>query len=163
MAWWTCFLSELTKWKATRGRGKTKEYLTQRASARFEALGRAWSTACAPYADSDISTVRWDQVAALPATAAEIKDVRSPVFTSKFCHFLLPQVYPVVDNRAMGNRFPTYRAYFESVQGEWSSTPEETRALLVAELDGLIGSDKILRYPATNKLVELCLIGRHHP
>src|SRR5580698_11301371 len=23
MAWWTCFLSELTKWKATRGRGKT--------------------------------------------------------------------------------------------------------------------------------------------
>jgi hypothetical protein len=159
--WWHVFLKELKSWRATRGKGKTDEYLTARAQARFAALGRAWSTGCVPSLNNDISDVRWDQVAAFPETVAQIKDVRSPVFTSKFCHFLLPQIFPVVDNRAMGNRFPTYESYFKFVQTEWSSTSEVTRALLGAILDGLIGAGKISMYPTTNKLVELCLIGRH--
>jgi hypothetical protein len=98
-------------------------------------------------------------------TVAEIKDVRSPVFTSKFCHFLLPQVFPVVGNRAMGNRamgnrFPTYQSYFECAQAEWLSTPEPTQTRLSTALDGLIGAERISRYPTTSKIAELCLIGR---
>jgi hypothetical protein len=111
--WWKPFLKELNRWKATRGKGKTNAYLTCRARARFEALGQAWNSGCAPNLNNEISDVTWDQVAALADTAAEIKDVRSPVFTSKFCHFLLPQVFPVVDRRAMGNPFATYELYFK--------------------------------------------------
>jgi hypothetical protein len=53
---------------------------------------------CAPFLDQDITAVSWDDVKAFPDEVARIKQVRSPVFTSKFCHFLLPRVYPVIDN-----------------------------------------------------------------
>ncbi len=159
--WWNSFLKELARWKATRGKGKTHRYLTARTHARFEALSQAWSTGCEPNLGKDISVVTWNQVEVFADTVAEIKDVRSPVFTSKFCHFLLPQVFPVVDNRAMGNRLSTYRSHFEFVQNEWISTPEATRASLCARLDRLIGAGKIRTYPTTNKVAELCLIGRH--
>lgn len=161
--WWNRFLKELKAWRATRGKGKTDQYLTARAQARFAALRQAWSVGCVPNLNNnDIPSVTWAKLAAFPDTVAEIKDVRSPVFTSKFCHLLLPQVFPVVDNRAMGNPFLTYESYFESVQEEWSSTSEITQALLCAKFDCLIGAAKIPKYPTTNKLVELCLIGRHH-
>lgn len=156
--WWIGFLKELGRWRATRGR--THQYLTTRAQARFASLGQAWSTGCAPNLDKDISGVTWEQVAAFADTVAEIKNVRSPVFTSKFCHFLLPQVFPVVDNRAMGNPFRIYKSYFEFVQREWSETQEATRSALCARLDRLIGPERIPTYPTVNKVAELCLIGR---
>jgi hypothetical protein len=161
MPWWKRFLEVLKDWKATRGKGKTDVYLTSRAQARFAALGKAWDNGCVPNLNNDISGVTWAQVANFPGLVAEIKDVRSPVFTSKFCHFLLPQVFPVVDNRAMGNHFSTYESYFEFVQSEWDETSEVTRASLCSILDRHIGATRIPNYPATNKLVEVCLIGRH--
>jgi hypothetical protein len=158
--WWKPFLGELNRWKATRGRGRTNAYLTSRAVTRFGTLGHAWNSGCAPNLNNDISGVQWAEVADFADIVAEIKDVRSPVFTSKFCHFLLPQVFPVVDRRAMGNPFATYSSYFESVRAEWSCTSQKTRVLLRATLDELIGMAKIPTYPTTNKIVELCLIGR---
>ena len=41
----------------------------------------------------------------------EIKNVNSPVFTSKFCHFISPKRFPVIDRKAMGLPFGNYIEY----------------------------------------------------
>jgi hypothetical protein len=44
------------------------------------------------------------------------------VFPSKFCHFLLPRIFPVVDNRAASGS-PTYEKYFNLIKRTWEITP----------------------------------------
>jgi hypothetical protein len=132
------------------------------------ALSSAGQAACLPWLEEDISTVTWDQVKAFPTEVAKIKPTKaaSPVFTSKFCHFLLPRVFPAVDNARLGSRWPTYEAYFGVVQDEWGSTGTATQADLVKELTRLIeAADEPVfsRFPMTNKIVELRLMGRSHP
>ena len=108
----------------------------------------------------------WDQVKAFPTEVAKIKPtkVASPVFTSKFCHFLLPRVFPVVDREGVGSRWRTYEAYFRFVQDEWRSTGTATRADLARELTRLMeetGEPVFSGFPMTNKIVELRLMGQH--
>jgi len=108
----------------------------------------------------DITSLEWSRVSAFPALVSEIKNVASPVFTSKFCHFLAPAIFPVVDNAAMGNPFPTYEACFTTFRAEWLSTDEITRQALVFRLAELIDAPLADGYPIKNKIVEICLIGR---
>lgn len=164
--WWHQFLPILRAWKATRPFSNAD--LTSRFTKRAAALSSAWQAACLPWLEEDISTVIWDQVKAFPNAVAKIKPTKaaSPVFTSKFCHFLLPRVFPVVDTAGLGNRWPTYEAYFGVVQDEWGSTGTATRADLVKELTRLMeaaGEPVFSGFPVTNKIVELRLMGRHHP
>ena len=103
-----------------------------------------------------------------PRRVAPIKPTQtpSPVFTSKFCHFLLPRVYPVVDNEGLGNRWSTYETYFRLVQREWIDTDPNVRISLVNRLSGLIeatGASVFAGFPVANKIIELRLMGRHHP
>jgi hypothetical protein len=63
-----------------------------------------------------------------------MKGLASPVFASKFCHFLLPKVFPVVDNEGSGNRWPRYEQYFDLVQSLWASAEHDTRAELIASM-----------------------------
>jgi hypothetical protein len=155
--WWHGFLPHLASWRATRPR--TLAFLTERARDRFSELQATWRTDCEPLVGIDAPEVPWGRVASFASVVAEIKDVTSPVFTSKFCHFLLPQVFPVVDNAAMGNRFRTYQAYFEFASEEWAGTPVPVRtelcAVLRARVPGMAPS-----YPVRTKVIELCLIGR---
>jgi hypothetical protein len=164
--WWHQFLPILRAWKATRPSSDAD--LTSRFTQSAAALSSAWQVACLPWLEEDVSTVAWDQVKAFPIEVAKIKPTKapSPVFTSKFCHFLLPRVFPVVDNEGLGNRWPTYAAYFGVVQDEWGSTSPATRADLSRELTRLIeasGKPVFSGFPMTNKIVELLLMGRHHP
>jgi hypothetical protein len=98
--WWDNFLPALRSWGATRGTADV--VITAWAQARFEALRKAWSDAVVPYVDKDIAEVDWDQIASFPSLVAEIKGVASPVFTSKFCHFLAPRLFPVTDKKLLG-------------------------------------------------------------
>lgn len=159
-AWWAGFLPVLRAWRATRPRGS--DFLTPRARDRFNAMAQTWRTAVEPNLGGDIASVEWSQVWAFPVLVAEIKDVTSPVFASKFCHFLAPAVFPIVDNAAMGNPYPTYAACFNAYRSEWFSTDEATRQSLATQLAHLIGASLDDGYPIKNKVVELCLIGRNH-
>lgn len=166
MEWWRPFLKTLRAWIATRP--VSGEVLTIRFQERVSVLGEAWSSACEPYLDGDISTVTWEQVQAFPTVVAGIKPTLtpSPVFTSKFCHFLLPRVFPVVDNEGLGNRWPTFESYFRFVQEQWVATEAAVRNRLVSELTTLIestGSPVFAGFPMANKIVELRLTGRQHP
>ncbi|SCL43342.1 hypothetical protein GA0070615_6410 [Micromonospora aurantiaca] len=164
--WWQPFLRTLQAWIATRP--FSGEVLTSRFKEHATALGVAWQEACVKCLEGDISTVTWDEIKVFPNEVAKIKPTKapSPVFTSKFCHFLLPKVFPVVDNEGLGNGWPTYEAYFRFVQEEWQSTGAATRAELVAELTRLIeatGQHVYPGFPMSNKITELRLIGRRHP
>jgi hypothetical protein len=164
--WWKEFLPTLHAWRATRPFSGAE--LTSRFTAGATALSSAWQDACVPHLDDDISTVDWGQVEAFPTEVAKIKPTKtpSPVFSSKFCHFLLPRVFPVVDDEGLGNRWPTYEAYFRVVQREWESTESATRTELIDALTALIeqtGQQVSAGFPMTNKIVELRLIGRHNP
>jgi hypothetical protein len=165
--WWTPFLRRLHDWIAIRP--ATYAEVTERFVERRDALSLAWATHCAPYRDLDIAGVTWEQVGGFADLVGEIKPMKgldSPVFTSKFCHFLLPAVFPVVDNEGSGNRWPRYHQYFDHVQSLWASTPDETRATLMAAITDAVesaGAELNPEFPMVNKIVELRLIGRQHP
>ena len=162
--WWQQYqLPRLTRWIATRPYGGAD--LTPRFIERITALSAAWQKACVPCLERDISAVTWADVEAFPNEVAEIKPTKAPsaVFTSKFCHFLLPRVFPVVDRAALGGRWRTYGDYFKAVQDEWSSTDPVTQAALVTRLIEETGLAQLYSgFPVTNKVVELRLIGRRH-
>jgi len=166
LEWWGPFLKRLQAWIATRPvRGSE---LTARFEGAIPALTEAWQKACAPHLGADITAVSWEQVAPFPQVVAQVKPTLrpSPVFTSKFCHFLLPPVFPVVDNEGLGNAWPTYERYFRFVQQVWAATPTDARTELAAELGRQIeatGAPVFGGFPMVNKVVELRLIGRRHP
>jgi hypothetical protein len=157
--WWNRMWKLLQDWSATR-RGGGRKLMTQRALDRFACLGDAWIAAIVPRLGGDIESVEWREIAAFPFVVAQIKKVRSPVFTSKFCHFLAPRIFPVVDNAAMGNPYSTYEEYFEAAKIEWRDTPEDTRDELAVLLRSEIGATLFSDFPMKCKLIELCLIGR---
>jgi hypothetical protein len=165
--WWQQYqLPRLREWRATRP--YSGAVLTPRYTECVTALEAAWQAACAPNLERDITSVTWEEVMAFPNKVAKIKPTNapSPTFTSKFCHFLLPKVFPVVDNDAVagGWGLGNYQTYFKFVQYEWSSTDASTRADLITALTEATGSTQLYSgYPIVNKIVELRLIGRSHP
>lgn len=163
-AWWDCVWGPLYKWRATRG-GGTKRAMQARAQKLYPRLNEEWGRHCVPLLKSgaDLESVKWDEVAPFADLVTQIKNVRSPVFTSKLCHFLLPRVFPVVDNRAMGNPYRTYADYFAAARTEWLDTPAPVQKQLRSVLGTRIGSQMNRDYPEVSKIVELCFIGRRHP
>jgi len=158
--WWAGFLPVLRAWRATRPRGS--DYLTARARARFAGLSRTWASALQPHLGSDVNDVEWRELTAFPALVAEIKNMDPPTFTSKFCHFLAPALFPVVDGAAMGSPFATYAACYAAYQREWRLTDERIRRELTLRMRELIGAPLTDAFPMKNKVIELCLIGRNH-
>ncbi|MDA8073378.1 MAG: hypothetical protein M0Z82_17700 [Actinomycetota bacterium] len=163
-AWWVPFRRRLHDWVALRP--ATYEEVTARFVARRQAIIDAWARHCDPYAGCAITAVSWEQVGPFADLVGEIKPMRglaSPVFTSKFCHFLLPKVFPVVDNEGSGNRWPHYRDYFLRVQDIWRQTPAATQGALVDMMAAEVARSGVgphPEFPMVNKIVELRLIGR---
>jgi hypothetical protein len=107
----------------------------------------------------EIDNTEWEDVRTFTEVVAQLKPTTSPVLTSKFCHFQLPKVFPIVDNWAMGGS-RSYAAHFALVQGVWAATAPRTRRSLINRLRAEIGTGSYGGYPWTNKVVELGLIGR---
>lgn len=157
--WWDRCWPVLQHWRATR-RGGGRALMTRRAEERFDALRTAWSEAVAPHLSQDIAELEWHQIERLPIIAAQIKNVGSPVFSSKLCHFLAPNIFPVVDNKAMGNPFRSYQDYFTTGRSEWFQTDHVTQRSLVEVLTLSVGRPLPAVFPLKCKLIELCMIGR---
>jgi hypothetical protein len=113
----------------------SKAELTENFERERDELAATWQRCCAPLTDHAISGVGWEQVADWLTVVARIKPTRSPVFTSKFAHFLLPAVFPVVDQNVMGRPFGGgYRAHLEGARRELETTPADIREELWAAL-----------------------------
>jgi hypothetical protein len=61
LEWWNRFYPILRDWLATRPASHL--FLTSQAVARFEQLGKIWSSVIAPHLRNDIETVEWRQIA----------------------------------------------------------------------------------------------------
>jgi hypothetical protein len=131
-------------------------------------LASAWHRSCAPFLDTDIAdpAVRWEAVREFAEVVCRLKPTRSPVFTSKLCHFLLPKVFPVIDGLALAGHAHTYEAYFRLVKGTWEATSGDVQRRLATEISSLVqesGQSLHPTFPVVTKIVELALIGRRHP
>jgi hypothetical protein len=163
--WWFGFLKLLNGWKALRPYSGAD--VTELLKANRHELSAAWRHVCSPVRDKDITGVTWEQVRAFPDVVGRLKPTRSPspVFMSKFCHFLLPTIFPVVDNKAV-NGSGNYEAYFNLIKGTWETTAVDVRRGLIAQLTRLIEEDGrgtvCAGFPFATKITELALIGRKH-
>jgi hypothetical protein len=163
--WWDGFMEPaLIRWQALRGlRGFTRARLRANFEAHADDLRQLWSQLVEVVgAEAEIDSVEWEDVRTFTEVVAQLKPTTSAVLTSKFCHFQLPKVFPIVDNWAMGGS-RSYAAHFGLVQGVWAATPPATRRRLRDRLRAEIGNKPYEAYPWTNKVVELGLIGRRHP
>jgi hypothetical protein len=104
----------------------------------------------------NITFLKWSDVEPLFLVAKEIKGVPSPVFASKFCHFMLPGVYPIVDNEVLGG-CKSYQVYWKICKKLWNET--KNKDALIKLLSKQIGKGVISGYPWPTKVFELCLIG----
>ncbi len=158
--WWEVILGHLTEWHATRG--VAGNILSERAVARFEQLRSIWDKDIAPCLKEnlDISSVEWLRIETFYMKISKIKNVNSPVFGSKMCHFLAPKIFPVIDRELMGLPFEDYEEYYIKGQQEWMETAEGLRDDLVGMLRDRI-PDMIEHYPVKCKIIELCYIGRN--
>jgi hypothetical protein len=163
--WWALILRRLHDWRATRP--VSHATITANFQQRRLGLQQAWATSCAPVIGNDISSVPWEQVQAFATLASQLKpDTSLPVLTSKFCHFLLPRVFPVIDGTAMGVYWPQYETHYNLVQQEWNTTPSVDQANLRLQMLTEIratGQQVSPHFPVETKIVELALIGRFHP
>lgn len=164
---WIALSPHLRRWRATRPLSTSE--LSRRAKFLGKSLSAIWKDSVAPLKGFDISEVEWSRVSAFPDLVAEIKNVSSPVFTSKFCHFVAPRIFPVVDNAAMRNPFRVYADYYQCVRSAWLHTSATDQDELLDIMTRAIQSGRKNAnrnpvssiYPFKCKIAELCLVGKH--
>jgi len=163
-AWWEPTVDDLWRWKAIRplkkrivlARGQNSLQHLQREYARVQGiLGNRTPS---------LSNLDWKDVANLYHIASRIKDVNSPVFGSKLCHFIIPDAFPVMDSNIIekfeevtGVNAHSYQEYWQFCKSQWVSCV--ARAQLVLMMQEAIGPNIFLHYPYVAKITELCLSG----
>ena len=146
-AWWKPFLRRLHDWIAIRP--ATCAEVTERLVERHDALALAWAMKCARCINLDITGISWAKISRFADLVGEIRPMKrlpSPVFTSKFCHLLLPEVFPVVENEGSGNRWLPCKHYFKHLRSLWKATPDDVYEQVIS-LDDRIQAKTFLRRP----------------
>jgi len=153
--WWHPIVNHLADWKAIRPLSKATIVQTGMpllASLTVEKGAIIQSSRPRP---PSLDTCNWDQIAGLYDVAQSIKGASTPVFGSKLCHFILPDVFAVIDGDFIG--VSPYRAYWERCKEEWISCQD--RQPLVAVVSACIQSSDASSFPWTTKITELCIAG----
>lgn len=149
-------IKHLVDWKALRPR--TKAFIRERGLERLPRLKKEFENIITSYplSQTDMGNIRWESIHKLFYTAWEIKDVNSPVFASKMCHFLMPRVFMVIDNEFIGVNEP-YEMYWKRCQSAWVKCEEKDKYVEILKSE--IGENVILDYPWATKITELCING----
>lgn len=155
--WWSSIVDHLAAWRALRPR--TKAEITRSGEPKLATLGAEVATISAELngRKASIEFLEWRTVERLYRVAHSIKDSSTPVFGSKLCHFILPNVFPVIDWDFTGVLTSSYREYWQMCHAEWSSCPN--RAVLLGELSARIPSAHSHNFPWETKIIELCVAG----
>ncbi len=153
---WGRLVGWLSGWRAIRP--LSKEEVFARGRGRLYHLSSAFQAAKAAMGQApNLATASWGDAWPLFRVAHGIKSVDSPVFGSKLCHFLFPNVFPVIDRDAVGLGWSTYEEYWRHCRREWTEC--EQKLSLVETLRQEIGPAVMPSYPFETKITELCLIG----
>lgn len=162
--WWRPTVDDLWRWKAIRplkkeivlARGENSLQHLQREYARVQGIPGNRTPS--------LSNLDWRDVANLYHIASQIKNVNSPVFGSKLCHFIMPDAFPVMDSniikkfeKVTGVNAHSYKEYWQFCKSQWVGCV--ARAQLVGMMQKAIGPNIFLHYPYAAKITELCLSG----
>jgi hypothetical protein len=156
-AWWSQIVDHLAAWVALRPRSKAD--ITDCGLPVLGDLQREADAirAASNQANPVIGDCSWTTASGLFDVAKKIKNVESPVFASKLCHFILPGVFPVIDGELIGNTSREYRSYWQECRHEWNACPIE--ADLHAEIRARVPENNSAGFPWRTKLFELCKAG----
>lgn len=151
---WDYIVNNLSKWKALRGKKHfTKQILFDKLREQNNLLRTNINGTI--HLNNSFENCEWNNLQDLFEFAKTLKDVRSPVFASKFCHFLFPNLFIVKDNALVGTR-NNYENYWSNCKNGWLNCP--TKELLIQILSEEI-VNPIPNYPYATKIAELCYIG----
>ncbi len=158
--WWHGIVDELSIWKAIRPLPKADIYLRGidylgQFQVEYDRILRVTNKH-----EPEMTTISWETLSSLYTVASSIKNVSSPVFGSKLCHFLLPNAFPVIDNEAIGlNR--TYADYWDYCKTQWVNCGEKQELInnLRQKIQEKVQGKVVEYYPWSTKLTELCIIG----
>lgn len=155
--WWIEMVNILWSWRAIRPLPKSEIIL--RGKAYLAELQGEYNSLLARTEEKkpSIENTDWKALQNIFRVASKIKNVKSPVFASKFCHFLLPNVFPVIDQEVIGINNMTYENYWHFCQTQWLQSNEKTK--LTEILKGRIGDTVVDDYPYCTKVTEICIIG----
>jgi hypothetical protein len=159
--WWAKAVDRLGRWRAYRGRTKpnSKAEILSRGEARLAQISTAYGHLIGKGpAEPCIADFTWEEIEQLYLQAFEVKP--SVVFASKMCHFLLPNLFIVMDNWATDAS--DYEMYWRGMRDAWlsASSKEVMRRLVLETIRA--ESNPHVRYPVETKIMELCHIGRKH-
>lgn len=156
-AWWCAIVEHLSGWRANRPFSKVVIY--KKGLPYLQELETLYNDIiCQPQLKSlTLDTLTWNDVRPLYHKAKLIKNVQSPVFGSKLCHFILPNAYPVVDQDAVGIRTNDYSDYWRNCKFMWQHCSDKNR--LQSILSDAVGRRLERDYPWSTKITEICWIG----
>lgn len=149
----------ITRWKANRP--KSMSFINQNFLIALNELNLIWQQQITPLIDNNLTNVDYNQIEQFIETLKKIKGSNSYAFPSKIAHFILPQIFPVIDNKAIQNiQVTNYQGYFNLIKRELQDTPEDVTNNLINILSEQFHPYD--NYPFYTKISELCLIGRSH-
>lgn len=156
--WWKQTLDRLRRWGATRPvKVSTIDKRVRRRLACLEEQYRHLQ-------GSSLSDASWDDLQDLYELAESAKPLKSGresvVFATKLCHFILPQVFVVVDRKFAPGISKSYAEHWQACHDAWCRAKQkrELQKLLQQAIDR--GGGRMFReYPWKTKIVELCVIG----
>ena len=159
--WWEKAVDRLGRWIAYRGRTKpnSKEEISARGATKLKRITEEYARLTAKHAaEPCIADYCWEDVEPLYSLAFAVKP--SPVFAGKMCHFLLPNIYIVMDNWATDTF--DYEIYWRGMRDAWCSFDDKAAARQI--LKDAICAECALHplYPFETKSIELCHIGQKH-
>jgi hypothetical protein len=159
--WLAVTVDRLAKWTALRSSkpGNTKAKFLVLLKASLPNLRKEYQQILDLSRDEpSTNTASWQDIDALYRMMAHIKN-GSPVFGSKLGHFMFPNVFIVMDNRATG-RMP-YEYYWQGTVNEWRLFADKTTAinLLKTEIRRRTSQAPHEHYPYETKIMELCHVG----
>lgn len=157
-AWWSRTVDRLSQWKALRPRSKAEIFAAGRPRLRELEERHATVAAASDGSGDPFDRARWSVLRPLFELAHGIKGSSTPVFGSKFCHFLLPDLYPVIDGEYTGLGYDGYSGYWHTCHDAWHECRD--RDALVREVARTVPEAHRAAFPWGTKIVELCAAGR---
>jgi hypothetical protein len=153
--WWSETVDDLGLWLATRPLSKAD--VRERGLMALSRLNSAYDQL--PRVGTEFGEIGWSSLSRLFDVACSIKPTLrpSPVFPSKLCHFLRPDLYVVVDRAVVGLLGP-YPDVWAACSKAWRHARpihDELRHLLAQSATESLPST----YPFGTKITELCVIG----
>ncbi len=166
-SWWNATVDRLWNWRAIRSPRppNTKDAIKERGNERLPMLATQFkSIRTLTSGEPGIKDVEWDDIAELYELSFEVKccnrRIGSPVFASKMCHFIFPNIFPVMDNFATG--VFDYEFYWRGIRDEWLRFPRKIGMInyLQSYIESRNGVGNL--HPYETKVLELCQIGYYH-